>query len=120
MSQKVIPSMQSLKSLPANYRFDGSPISDRFENSSSASVHLTNSNIPRKGGLSNGVNGAETAAGDSEDSPYSGHIVSTEEESLAGDVDLGAATMPLPQIDERRWSDTSAYARKKVFLRFTT
>ncbi|CAA7036455.1 unnamed protein product [Microthlaspi erraticum] len=110
MSQKVIPSMQSLKSLPANYRFDGSPISDP----SSASVHLNSSNLPRKGGLSNGVNGAETAAGDSEDSPYSGHIVSTEEESLTGDVDLGAATMPLPHSDERRWSDTSAYARKKI------
>jgi len=119
MSQKVTPFMQSLKSLPADYRFDGSPVSDRLENSSGASVRLTNSNVPRKGGLRNGVSRTDTAAGDSEDSPYSGHGVFVEEQSLTDDVDSGAATMPLPQSDERRWSDTSAYARKKVFLRFT-
>lgn len=118
MSQKVTPSMQSLKSLPADYRFDGSPASDRLENSYGSNVCLTNSSIPRKSGLRNGVNRTDTTAGDSEDSPYSGHSVSIEEDSLTGDVDSGAATMPLPQSDERRWSDTSAYARKKVFLRF--
>jgi myosin-5 len=106
--------MQSLKSLPADYRFDGSPVSDRLENSSGASVRLTNSNVPRKGGLRNGVSRTDTAAGDSEDSPYSGHGVFVEEQSLTDDVDSGAATMPLPQSDERRWSDTSAYARKKI------
>ncbi|KAG7631892.1 P-loop containing nucleoside triphosphate hydrolase [Arabidopsis suecica] len=114
MSQKVTPFMQSLKSLPADYRFDGSPVSDRLENSSGASVRLTNSNVPRKGGLRNGVSRTDTAAGDSEDSPYSGHGVFVEEQSLTDDVDSGAATMPLPQSDERRWSDTSAYARKKI------
>lgn len=97
--------MQSLKSLPADYRFDG-------ENSS---FGLTNSSIPRQGGLRNGVSQADTAAGDSDDSPYSSrHGVSVEEQSLTDDVEPGAATMPLPQNDERRWSDTSAYARKKV------
>ncbi|KAL0816304.1 hypothetical protein Bca101_072748 [Brassica carinata] len=92
MSQKVTPSMQSLKSLPANYRFDG-------ENYSRASV-----------GLRNGA----SQAGDSEDSPYSRHGVSVEEQSLTDDVDPSAAAMPLPHSDERRWSDTSAYARKKI------
>ncbi|KAL1197703.1 Myosin-1 [Cardamine amara subsp. amara] len=114
MSQKVTPFMQSLKSMPADYRFDGSPISDRLENSSGASACLTNSSIPRKGGLRNGVSRTDTAAGDSEDSPYSGLGVSVEEQSLSDDVDPDAATMPLPQSDERRWSDTSAYARKKI------
>ncbi|CAE5967910.1 unnamed protein product [Arabidopsis arenosa] len=114
MSQKVTPSMQSLKSLPADYRFDGSPVSDRLENSSGASVRLTNSNVPRKGGLRHGVSRTDTTAGDSEESPYSGHGVFVEEQSLGDDVDSGAATMPLPQSDERRWSDTSAYARKKI------
>ncbi|KAF3606210.1 hypothetical protein DY000_02049761 [Brassica cretica] len=105
MAQKVSPSMQSLKSLPADYRFDG-------ENSS---FGLTNSSIPRQGGLRNGVSQADTAAGDSDDSPYSSrHGVSVEEQSLTDDVEPGAATMPLPQNDERRWSDTSAYARKKI------
>ncbi|VVA98280.1 unnamed protein product [Arabis nemorensis] len=114
MSQKVVPSMQSLKSLPADYRFDGSPASDRLENSSGASVCLTNSSIPRKSGLRNEVSRTDTANGDSEDSPYSGHNVSIEEESLTDDVDPGAAAPPLPLSDERRWSDTSAYARKKI------
>ena len=95
MSQKVTPSMNSLKSLPADYRFDGS-------------------SVPRKGGLRNGVSPSDTAAGDSEDSPYSRHGVSVEEQSLTDDVDPSAAAMPLPHSDERRWSDTSAYARKKV------
>ncbi|CAH2053262.1 unnamed protein product [Thlaspi arvense] len=111
MSQKVTPSMQSLKSLPADYRFDGSPVS---ENSSGASIGLINPSIPRKGGLRNGVTQNDTASGDSEDSPYNGHGVSVEEQSLTDDVDSGAATMALPQSDERRWSDTSAYARKKI------
>lgn len=92
MSQKVTPSMNSLKSLPADYRFDGS-------------------SVPRKGGLRNGVSPSDTAAGDSEDSPYSGDV---EHQSLANDMDTDAATVTLPQSDERRWSDTSAYARKKV------
>ncbi|CAN6820126.1 unnamed protein product [Brassica oleracea] len=92
MSQKVTPSMNSLKSLPADYRFDGS-------------------SVPRKGGLRNGVSPSDTAAGDSEDSPYSGDV---EHQSLANDMDTDAATVTLPQSDERRWSDTSAYARKKI------
>lgn len=108
--------MQSLKSLPADYRFDGSPISYHPENSSGA----TNSSIPRKIGFRNGVSRTATAAGDTEDSPYSGHGVSVEEQFFTDDVDPGVASMPLPQSDERRWSDTSAYARKKVFLRFTS
>ncbi|CAF2128211.1 unnamed protein product [Brassica napus] len=92
MSQKVTPSMNSLKSLPADYRFDGS-------------------SVPRKGGFRNGISTSDTAAGDSEDSPYSGHV---EQQSLSEDMDTDAATMPLPQSNERRWSDTSAYARKKI------
>ncbi|KAL0788222.1 hypothetical protein Bca101_004468 [Brassica carinata] len=92
MSQKVTPSMNSLKSLPADYRFDGS-------------------SVPRKGGLRNGVSPSDTAAEDSEDSPYSGDV---EHQSLANDMDTDAATVTLPQSDERRWSDTSAYARKKI------
>ncbi|XP_010466165.1 PREDICTED: myosin-1 [Camelina sativa] len=114
MSQKVTPSMQSLKSLPADYRFDGSAISDRLEKSSGGSVSSTNSSIPRKVGLRNGVSRTATAAGDTEDSPYSGHGVFVEDQSLIDGVDPGTATMPLPQSDERRWSDTSAYARKKI------
>uniref|UniRef100_A0A1J3D8C8 Myosin-3 n=1 Tax=Noccaea caerulescens TaxID=107243 RepID=A0A1J3D8C8_NOCCA len=102
MSKKVTPSIQSLKSMPADYRFIGSPIS---ENSSGSSVYVT----PQNGHFKNGVNGMDSA---NEDSPYSVPSVSNgEERSSIGD---GDPVVPLPLSNDSRWSDTSAYARKKV------
>lgn len=119
MSQKVKPFVQSLKSMPADYRFLGSPISDPLENSSGSSVCVTDLVIPRNGYLRNGVNGTENSVGGmdsgNEDSPYSVRSVPNGERSSIGD---GDPIVPLPQSDDRRWSDTSAYARKKVSLRF--
>lgn len=120
MSQKVKPFVQSLKSMPADYRFLGSPISDPVENSSGSTVCVTDLVSPRNGYLRNGVNGNEHSvggmdSGGNEDSPYSVRSVSNGERSSIGDSDL---IVPLPQSDDRRWSDTSAYARKKVPLRF--
>lgn len=106
MSHKVKPSVQSLKSMPADYRFLGSPpLSDPLENSSSgSSVSVT---IPRNGHLKNGFKGTRDSVGGvdngNEDSPYS---VSNED-----------PVVPLPRSTDRRWSDTSVYARKKVCLR---
>ncbi|KAL0803923.1 hypothetical protein Bca101_096413 [Brassica carinata] len=103
MSHKVKPSVQSLKSMPADYRFLGSPpLSDPLENSSSgSSVSVT---IPRNGHLKNGFKGTRDSVGGvdngNEDSPYS--------------VSNGDPVVPLPQSTDRRWSDTSVYARKKV------
>ncbi|KAH0872425.1 hypothetical protein HID58_069787 [Brassica napus] len=103
MSHKVKPSVQSLKSMPADYRFLGSPpLSDTLENSSSgSSVSVT---IPRNGHLKNGFKGTRDSVGGvdngNEDSPYS---VSNED-----------PVVPLPRSTDRRWSDTSVYARKKV------
>ncbi|WZY97000.1 hypothetical protein YC2023_069329 [Brassica napus] len=111
MSHKVKPSVQSLKSMPADYRFPGSPpLSDPLENSSSgSSVSVT---IPRNGHLKNGFKGTADSIGGvdngNEDSPYS---VSNGEVSSLVDGDL---IVPLPQSTDRRWSDTSVYARKKV------
>lgn len=105
MSKKVTPSIQSLKSMPADYRFIGSPIS---ENSSGSSVYVT----PQNGHFKNGVNGMDTA---NEDSPYSVPSVSNgQERSSIGD---GDPVVPLPLSNDSRWSDTSAYARKKVCLK---
>lgn len=99
MSKKVTPSIQSLKSMPADYRFIGS------ENSSGSSVYVT----PQNGHFKNGVDSAI------EDSPYSVRSVSNgEERSSVGD---GDPVVPLPQSNDSRWSDTSAYARKKVCLK---
>ncbi|KAG7594707.1 IQ motif EF-hand binding site [Arabidopsis thaliana x Arabidopsis arenosa] len=106
MSHKVKASIQSLKSMPAEYRFLGSPISDPLE---------TNLIIPPNGHLKNGVNGTESSVGGmdsaNEDSPYSVHSISNGERSSISD---GDSILPLPQSNDRRWSDTSAYARKKV------
>lgn len=116
MSHKVKPSIQSLKSMPADYR---SPISDPLENSSGSSVFVTSLIIPPNGHLRNGVNGTGSFVGGmdsaNEDSPYSVRSISNGERSSIGDED---PIVPLPQSNDRRWSDTSAYARKKVSLRF--
>ena len=115
MSHKVKPSVQSLKSMPADYRFLGSPpLSDPLGNSSSgSSVSVT---IPRNGHLKNGFKATADSIGGvdngNEDSPYS---VSNGEVSSLVDGDL---IVPLPQSTDRRWSDTSVYARKKVCLFF--
>ncbi|KAL0796876.1 hypothetical protein Bca101_068253 [Brassica carinata] len=110
MSQKVKPSVQSLKSMPADYRFLGSPpLSDPLDNSSALVKDLI---IPRNGHLKNGFKGTKDSVGGvdngNEDSPYS---VSNGE--LSSIVD-GDPIVPLPQSTDRRWSDTSVYARKKV------
>lgn len=109
MSQKVKPSVQSLKSMPADYRFLDSP---PLEDSSGSSVSVT---IPPNGHLKNGFKGTGDSVGGvdngNEDSPYS---VSNGEVSSLVDGDL---IVPLPQSTDRRWSDTSVYARKKVCLR---
>ncbi|CAN7097649.1 unnamed protein product [Brassica rapa subsp. narinosa] len=106
MSQKVKPSVQSLKSMPADYRFLDSP---PLEDSSGSSVSVT---IPPNGHLKNGFKGTGDSVGGvdngNEDSPYS---VSNGEVSSLVDGDL---IVPLPQSTDRRWSDTSVYARKKV------
>ncbi|CAH8255169.1 unnamed protein product [Arabidopsis lyrata] len=106
MSHKVKPSIQSLKSMPADYRFLGSPISGPPE---------TNLIIPPNGHLKNGVNGTESSVGGmdsaNEDSPYSVRSISNGVRSSISD---GDSNLPLPQSNDRSWSDTSAYARKKV------
>lgn len=110
MSHKVKPSIQSLKSMPADYRFLGSPISGPPE---------TNLIIPPNGHLKNGVNGTESSVGGmdsaNEDSPYSVRSISNGVRSSISD---GDSNLPLPQSNDRSWSDTSAYARKKVSFRF--
>ncbi|XP_010463346.1 PREDICTED: myosin-3-like [Camelina sativa] len=108
MSQKVTPAIQSLKSMPADYRF--------LENSSGSSVCVTDLIISPNGHLRNGVNGTENSVGGmdtaTEDSPYSVRsIPNGSERSSIGDED---PIVPLPQSNDHRWNDTSAYARKKV------
>ncbi|KAH0926279.1 hypothetical protein HID58_018535, partial [Brassica napus] len=104
MSEKAKPFVQSLKSMPADYRFLGSsPLED---SSSGSSVSVS---IPRNGHLKNGAVGGVDSG--NEDSPYGLQSVSNGDESSLVDED---PIVPLPESNDRRWSDTSVYARKKA------
>uniref|UniRef100_A0A6N2LYF4 Myosin motor domain-containing protein n=1 Tax=Salix viminalis TaxID=40686 RepID=A0A6N2LYF4_SALVM len=117
---QVLPSFQSIKSMPVDLRFAGSPTSEQSEN-----VNLVNSNtacmsVPEKNDLENGlVEGAEDSVGSdvNEDSPYSRAAILVEQIPSVGDEDLDTVPTPLPLVSsfhrERRWADTSSYAAKK-------
>ncbi|CAN8288380.1 unnamed protein product [Cochlearia groenlandica] len=114
MSHKVTPTIQSLKSMPANYRFADSPLTDPLEVSSGTSVYATDLVIPRNGHLKNGISENSVAAVDrnaNEDSPYRVSGVSNGERSLGCE---GEPIVVLPRSSDRMWGDTSAYARKKA------
>ncbi|KAG5397307.1 hypothetical protein IGI04_019121, partial [Brassica rapa subsp. trilocularis] len=105
MSEKAKPFVQSLKSMPADYRFLGSsPLEDSISSGSSVSV-----SIPRNGHLKNGAVGGVDSG--NEDSPYGLQSISNGDESSLVDED---PIVPLPESNDRRWSDTSVYARKKA------
>lgn len=130
MSQKsrAPPSFQSIKSLPGDFRFTGSPASDRFgDDGNAGNSNIIFSSIPENGDLKDsiaeGFEGSPGLLGDmdqvNDDSPYSGNTISTEDRQSRGDEDLDSVTPPLPSISlfrtERRWGDTTSYAGKKVF-----
>ncbi|KAL5825982.1 hypothetical protein ACOSQ3_017817 [Xanthoceras sorbifolium] len=118
MSQKhqVPPSLQSIKSLPVDFRFIGSPNSGRMEKSDDVA-----SSISENCELGNEVVGGV----ENEDSPYSENNVlgedrspvGDEDRSPIGDEDMEPMASPLPSIStshsESRWGDTTSYAAKK-------
>ncbi|KAL0722905.1 hypothetical protein Bca4012_037504 [Brassica carinata] len=111
MSEKVKPFVQSLKSMPADYRFLGSAHLE--DSSSGSSFPVADLAIPRNGHFKNGsVNGAVGGVDSgNEDSPYSLQNIINGDESSFVDED---PIVPLPESNDRRWSDTSVYARKKT------
>lgn len=128
MSQKsrAPPSFQSIKSLPGDFRFTGSPASDRFgDDGNVGNSNIIFSSIPENGDLKDSfAQGFEDSPGPlgdmdqvNDDSPYSGNTISTEDRQSRGDEDLDSVTPPLPSISlfrtERRWGDTTSYAGKK-------
>ena len=123
MSQKswVQPAFQSIKSLPVDFRFVGSPTSDRIEISDDVNFKhgdVVGLNVPENGELVNEV----IEGGENEESPYSGNNIVVEDRPSVGDEDLDSAASPLPSVSashtDRRWSDTTSYAGKKVFWAF--
>ncbi|KAK8698691.1 hypothetical protein V6N13_114800 [Hibiscus sabdariffa] len=127
MSQKtgVPPSHRFTKSLPVDFRFMGSPTSDRI---GYADINLGNNGVinlssPERNGdsgvkvverVKNGI--ADTEQGN-EDSPYIGNVKLVENRPSVGDEDLDSAAAPLPSISKsnigNRWSDITSYATKK-------
>ncbi|CAK7337854.1 unnamed protein product [Dovyalis caffra] len=120
---QVLPSLQSIKSLPVDFRFVGSPTSE--QSAKSVDVNSVTSktvclSVPENNDLGNGlVERAEDSIGNdvSVDSPYSRTAILVEQRPSVGDEDLDAVATPLPLAStsrrDRRWADTSSYAAKK-------
>lgn len=121
------PSFQSIKSLPGDFRFTGSPASDCLEKSDDGNLrntYLISSSIPENGDSSDGVvEGVEGYRGQViEDSPYSGNAISVEDRPLIVDEELDSVVSHLSSISasrsECRWDDTTSYTANKVFCGF--
>ncbi|KAJ6918991.1 myosin-1-like [Populus alba x Populus x berolinensis] len=117
---QVLPSFQSIKSLPVDFRIVGSPTSEQSENANLVNSNTACLSVPEKNDLGNGlVEGAEDSVGNdvNEDSPYSQAAILVEQRPSVGDEDLDTVPTPLPLVStfhrERRWADTSSYAAKK-------
>ncbi|KAK9188413.1 hypothetical protein WN944_019816 [Citrus x changshan-huyou] len=124
MSQKprVQPAFQSIKSLPVDFRFIGSPLSDQVEKSDDVNFRhsdVASLSVPENGELGNEF----VEEGENEESPYCGNNIVVEDRPSVGDEDLDSAASPLPSVSashtDRRWSDTTSYAGKKVFFGFS-
>lgn len=124
MSQKprVQPAFQSIKSLPIDFRFIGSPTSDQVEKSEYVNFRhsdVAGLSVPENGELGNEV----VEGGENEESPYSGNNIVVEGRPSVGDEDLDSAASSLPSVSvshtDRRWSDTTSYAGKQVLLAFS-
>ncbi|XP_034901178.1 myosin-1 [Populus alba] len=117
---QVLPSFQSIKSLPVDFRIVGSPASEQSENANLVNSNTACLSVPEKNDLGNGlVEGGEDSVGNdvNEDSPYSQAAILVEQRPSVGDEDLDTVPTPLPLVStfhrERRWADTSSYAAKK-------
>ncbi|GFS39645.1 P-loop containing nucleoside triphosphate hydrolases superfamily protein [Actinidia rufa] len=122
MSKKtqVSPTLQSIKSMPVDFRFMGSPMSQSSEKSESNTGMIPFA-IPENGNLAGEVvEGGEDVNNnmdqDNDESPYSRFNTSVEARPSVGEEDLDL-TPPLrsfvPSRTESKWSDTNAYAAKK-------
>ncbi|OVA04934.1 IQ motif [Macleaya cordata] len=120
---RVPPSLQSIKSLPVDFRFIGSATSHPTEMSNDVSAGnnrtIASGTIPENDDLVGEVieDTVSEMEMNNDESPYSGKTVSVEEIPSEGDGYLDSVTSPLPALSpshrECRWSDTSSYAGKK-------
>ncbi|XP_059633321.1 myosin-1-like [Cornus florida] len=117
MSQKtqVAPSLQSIKSLPVDFRFMGSPLENLGDVNTSNNI----GSIPEDGeSTSEAVQYADNGMDQCNDeSPYGSLTLSAEERPSVSDEDLNSSIYPsrsiVPSHTESKWSDTSSYVAKK-------
>ncbi|XP_061352348.1 myosin-1-like isoform X2 [Gastrolobium bilobum] len=125
LTSKVLPALQSIKSLPPGFKVTGNPNPDLMENCGDAklrSIDLIKSSIPENDALIGEVSEeAQDHVGDmglfDEDLAYSRKVVSLEDRPSIADEDLESVPLPFPSVSmssrERRWSDTTPYASNK-------
>jgi myosin-5 len=126
LTTSVPPAFQSIKSLPPEFKFDNNRNSGNVEkrgNVKLRSTDLIGSNGRENGAIVGEVSKeADSRAGgmdlSDEESPYGGNGESFEDRPLYANEDSISASLPQPSIStssrESRWSDTNAYASKKV------
>ncbi|RDX87598.1 Myosin-1, partial [Mucuna pruriens] len=124
-TSKVMPALHSIKSLPPEFKLT---TGNRMENRGDAKLRSSDvigigSGSPENDALIGEVS-EEAQNGDTglydEDLAYSRKGVSLEDRPSIADEDLETIPLPFPSISmssrERRWSDTTPYASKKVLL----
>lgn len=130
MSQKTqsTPHLQSIKSLPVDFRFMDSSASDPSQNSEALNGNngtMAYGSIPENGEFADEVvEDMNNSIGRNDDeSPYSRLTLLVDERPPTIDENLDSATSPLqspdPSLDESKWSDTTTYVAKKVTYCFS-
>ncbi|XP_052204413.1 myosin-1 [Diospyros lotus] len=123
MSQKTraSPSLQSIKSLPVDFRILGlgSYPSENSDSANTSNGSMILNAIPENGDLAVG-RGQDIGSDmdqDNDESPYNRFDVSAEVRPSVDDEDRDLAPSPLrsfvPSRTDSKWSDTNAYAAKK-------
>lgn len=122
MSQKKVPSFQSIKSLPADFRNAGSRLPGGMGMSSDSAI--SESDELSGGVAERSTNGRGNVVGSNNDeSPYSSLDMSAQDGVMLADEsdndpkDVRAPTRSKEQVRvDSMWSDTTPYASKKVCM----
>ncbi|KAL3840521.1 hypothetical protein ACJIZ3_025112 [Penstemon smallii] len=118
MSQKKVegsPSLQSIKSLPVDFRIAGYSTSDRIMLSNTISENVEFSSDAAQ----ETTNGRSKLGSDNDESPYGSLVMSAKNETSLGDEDGDVKAVETPKQTSKqlhvdsKWSDTTPYASKK-------
>ncbi|KAK3012885.1 hypothetical protein RJ639_009235 [Escallonia herrerae] len=119
MSQKAL---QSIKSLPVEFRLVGSPSDAANSGNSRGIFESTPENGESRGKVVKGYD--EMADPDDDESPYSSVALSVEERPSVSDENLITAASPLRSFGASRadseWSDTTSYVSKKFYIKLSS